>query len=175
MARNLTAIDWCPWGAVVLCGVVLILAGCSAINGHEDVYAMSKEAAIAFDNQEDAKAEQLYKGLVKQAPNDAENWFRLGNLYARTNHPDQAVEAYQRALMADGNNPKIWHNLGVVRLRQAWASLIQAETLAPPDGSLHDETQSLVKTLGELPALGGTPSMNTGGSKDSPPTTPAVK
>jgi cytochrome c-type biogenesis protein CcmH/NrfG len=170
MARNLTTI---PLYAVVLCGVAL--GGCSTINGHEDVYAMSKEAAIAFDNQEDAKAEQLYKGLIRQAPNDSENWFRLGNLYARTNHPDQAIEAYQRALLADGNNSKIWHNLGIVRLRQAWASLIQAETLAPPDSNLHDETHDLVKALGELPVLDGTPSKSPDGSKDTPTTTPIVK
>jgi len=142
---------WCA----LLCGV--LLAGCTTLGEHKDIYTLSKEAEIAFDNQEDAKAEQLYKGLVKQAPNDAENWFRLGNLYARTNHPDQAVETYQHALMLDGNNPKIWHNLGVVRLRQAWASLMQAEILAPPDSDLYNRTHDMVKALGNLPALGGAP------------------
>jgi len=162
MAGNLSIRSRCMRYAV-LGG--LLLTGCAAIGEHKDIYALSKEAEIAFDNQEDAKAEQLYKGLIKQAPNDAENWFRLGNLYARTNHPDQAVEAYQHALMLDGNNPKIWHNLGVVRLRQAWASLMQAEVLTPPDSSLFGETHDMVKALGELPALGGAPSPNKAGPK----------
>ncbi|HUO45183.1 MAG TPA: tetratricopeptide repeat protein [Burkholderiales bacterium] len=159
------------------CGAALcavLLAGCAAAGEHKDVYALSKEAEIAFDNQEDAKAEQLYKGLIKQAPNDAESWFRLGNLYARTNHPDQAVDAYQHALMLDGNNPKIWHNLGVVRLRQAWASLMQAEVLTSPDSGLYDETHDMVRLLGELPALGGASPKNDA-SASSSKTVPAKK
>ena len=175
MARNLTATDWRLWRAA-LCGLI-VLSGCATIGEHKDIYALSKEAEIAFDNQEDAKAEQLYKGLVKQAPNDAENWFRLGNLYARTNHPDQAVEAYQHALMLDGANPKIWHNLGVVRLRQAWASLIQAENLTPPDSNLYGETRDLVKALGNLPVLGGTANSSTesANTKNTPAVNPNLK
>ena len=138
-------------------GVLLAAAcaGCAGGNGWEakpldpdaDLVTINREAELAYESGESAKAEALYKSLVRRMPNDAETWFRLGNLYARNNRPDEAANAYQKALLANNADPRAWHNLGVVRLRQAWAAMLQAYENLKPGNPLYESVEA---TLGEL-------------------------
>ena len=114
---------------------------------------MQREAQAAFDSGENARAEVLYKGLTRAMPNDAETWFRLGNLYARTDNADQAVNAYLTALSLDGTNSRAWHNLGIVRLRQAWAALLRANALTGEKEAVHTMSTELVRALEKMPYL----------------------
>ena len=138
---------------------VLFLAGCGAsavmqkIDNDPDVITINREAQLAYEGGENAKAEALYKSLVRKMPNDAETWFRLGNLYARANRPDEAANAYQRALIADNANPRAWHNLGVIRLRQAWASMMQAQEYLKPDAPLYQSVDQVLKQLEKMPIV----------------------
>ena len=118
-----------------------------------DVITINREAELAYEGGESAKAEALYKSLVRKIPNDAETWFRLGNLYARGNRPDEAANAYQRALLANNADPRAWHNLGVVRLRQAWASMLQAHEYLKPGQPLYDAVESTLKQLEQIPLV----------------------
>ena len=142
--------------AVVLLSV--LGAGCGAMESRsvgEDLVKMQQEAQAAFDTGENARAEVLYKGLLRSMPNDAETWFRLGNLYARTDNPDQAVNAYLTSLSLNGNDPRAWHNLGVVRLRQAWASLLRANALTPPKDPVNGMSGEMIRALEKMPYLSG--------------------
>jgi cytochrome c-type biogenesis protein CcmH/NrfG len=112
---------------------------------------MQREAQAAFDSGENARAEALYKGLLRAAPNDAETWFRLGNLYARTDNADQAVTAYLTALSINGNDARAWHNLGVVRLRQAWAALLRANTMAATSEPVYTMSNEMIRALEKVP------------------------
>ncbi|RZA12903.1 MAG: tetratricopeptide repeat protein, partial [Lysobacteraceae bacterium] len=73
---------------------------------------------------EAARTEALYISVLRRIPNEAETWFRLGNLYANNNRPDPAAAAYNRALLADNGNARAYHNLAIIRLRQAYAALL---------------------------------------------------
>jgi cytochrome c-type biogenesis protein CcmH/NrfG len=132
------------------------LAGCAGVenrSGGEDFVKMQREAQAAFDSGENARAEALYKGLLRSTPNDAETWFRLGNLYARTDNVDQAVNAYLTALTLNGSDPRAWHNLGVIRLRQAWAALLRANALTAPKEPINQMSGEMIRLLEKLPYL----------------------
>jgi Flp pilus assembly protein TadD len=117
---------------------------------------------LAYETGDDAKAEALFQGLVRAVPNDPENWLRLGNLYARSNRPEDAAQAYQKSLMLNPNDPRVWYNLGVVRQRQAYAAFLQANLLFDKDDPLHARTEALVKQLALHPVV---PEVVEGGTK----------
>lgn len=143
------------FAAIVLC---VLVAGCGGMetrpdSGGEEFLKMQREAQAAFDSGENARAEVLYKGLLRAMPNDAETWFRLGNLYARTDNAEQAVNAYLTCLSLNGNDARAWHNLGVVRLRQAWASLLRANTLTAPPEPIYKMSSDMIHALEKVPYL----------------------
>jgi tetratricopeptide (TPR) repeat protein len=144
--------------------LAVLCAGCAAGGGNDeaapldpdaDLITINRQAEFAYENGESAKAEALYKSLVRRMPNDGETWFRLGNLYARNNLAEQAANAYQKALMANNADARAWHNLGVVRLRQAWASMLQAHDYLKPGMPLYESVDALLKQLEKIPLLEG--------------------
>ena len=152
--------------ALPLCAALLAaMGGCTTtiatairtFDNDPDLVTINREAQLAYESGEDAKAEALYKSLVRRMPNDAETWLRLGNLYARSNHPDEAANAYQKALIANSADPRAWHNLGVVRLRQAWASMLQAHANLDPGDPLYRNVEETIRHLSQLPLLEASP------------------
>lgn len=128
--------------------LLALLSACSTptvIGG--DVFDLHRNAVLAYESGEDARAEALYQGLTRAAPNDPETWLRLGNLYARSNKPDDAADAYQQALLLNPNNHRVWYNLGVIRQRQAHAALIQANMLSEQNDPLHAKTEAMIEKL----------------------------
>lgn len=133
----------------------LVLSGCAALPGHHgDLYQMRRDAQMAYADEQNDRAEKLLLGVTRAVPNDAEAWFYLGNLYARTERPDEAVQAYQKALMLNGADAKAWHNLGVVRLRAAWAAFIQAFNTVPENDPLRPRIEALIGAMEKLPLDG---------------------
>ena len=124
-----------------------------------DLVGLNREAQLAAESGETAKAEVLYRSLVKRMPNDASTWLRLGNLYARNNKPDEAVGAYQRALIANNAESRAWYNLGVVRLRQAWAAMLQVQVQLDDatEPTLRKQAEDVLEHLEKLPFIEGTP------------------
>ncbi len=150
----------CVAAACVL-AAALALSGCastvaSAIkltDDDPDVITINRDAQLAYEKGEDAKAETLYRSLARRMPTDSETWVRLGNLYARRNLPDDAAAAYQRALIANNSEVRAWHNLGVVRLRQAYAALLQAFANLQPQSPLYRQVEATLDQLSQLPML----------------------
>lgn len=145
-------------GLVLFAG--LLLSGCGTLSGgpsdlpqRSDLFQLSNEAQLAYESGEDAKAEQLYMALLRKTPNDPEIWFRLGNLYARAHRPDAAADAYQRVLSINNTEHRAWYNLGIVRLRQGWAAMIQAYGHAPAGDVVHGESGRMIGHLERMPGL----------------------
>ena len=147
--------------ALIMLVAAIALGGCSAavstaikaIDNAPDLVTINREAELAYESGEAAKAEALYKSLARRVPTDAEIWLRLGNLYARNNRPDEAANAYQRALMINNAESRAWHNLSVVRLRQAWAALLQAQATTGAKDALAPQVDAALEHLAKLPAL----------------------
>jgi cytochrome c-type biogenesis protein CcmH/NrfG len=139
-----------------LAAALIVLAGCAQVPGmpeRSDLFQLSNEAQLAYEKGEDARAEQLYMALSRQTPNDHEIWLRLGNLYARSHKPDAAADAYQRALAINGSDARAWYNLGVVRLRQGWMSLIQAYNFSGDRDPVNTQSQGMIEFLGKMPGV----------------------
>jgi len=65
-------------------------------------YAQSlKDAQIAIDAEQYAKAKTILKNLVENKPKDVENYFYLGNVYLVTDYADSAKTFFQKGLEAD--------------------------------------------------------------------------
>ena len=152
---------------LIASAALLLLCACSTptvIGG--DVFDLHRNAVLAYESGEDAKAEALYQGLARAAPNDAETWLRLGNLYARSNKPDDAADAYQHALLLNRNDQRVWYNLGVIRQRQAHAAFIQANQLADKADPLYAKTEAMIDKL--APAKATPEVIDAGATQDVP-------
>ncbi len=116
-----------------------LLAGCAGLGGGPaepgaaQIAAAREAGERAYAAREWAAAEPHYRTLVAAIPQDAELWFRLGNIYARVDKPDAAVAAYREALVRDGDLAKAWFNMGVVQLRQAANSFLKLGAHVDPD------------------------------------------
>lgn len=138
--------------AALALALALALGGCGTLlqPTTEDAIEMQKNAVLAYDGGDNAKAEALYLGLTRISPNDAEAWFRLGNLYARSDRADSAADAYRHALLLAPNDDRAWYNLGIVRQRQAEAAFIQAQQLSKPGDEINTRSTQLIKQLAPL-------------------------
>lgn len=146
------------FGLIIL--IFSLLAGCNALNIQPvksdlaDYTEIQKRANEAYQNEDWQSAEKDYKFLAQNIPGDIESWFRLGNIYARTDKLDAAVAAYREALIRDQDNSKIWHNLGVVQLRQATNTFIEMLEYTDSTDPLNQRAKIVVNTVSNLMATG---------------------
>lgn len=133
----------------------LALSACAALDsvmpGQNDPYLAQQQAMAAYEDEDNVRAEALFKSVLRVAPNDVPTWFYLGNLHARAQRPKEAAEAYEKVLMLNPNHERAWHNLAVVRLRQSRAAYIRAFELMPPGHPLHARTQAVLEVLSAVP------------------------
>ena len=108
------------------CCVVLCLAGaggCAATHGEFD----RRSAYKAYEAENYAMAAEEFEQLVGVIPQDAELWFRLGNSYARTEQPEEAVKAYKNALLRSPSMSKAWYNMGIIYMQQALKAFVDLQ------------------------------------------------
>ena len=133
--------------------LLCMLAACGTPGPeHENPYEMQKSALRAYQSGDDARAEALYLGLIRMAPNDPENLLRLGNLYARNGKPDRAAETYMQALLLNPGDTRLWYNLGLVRKRQAEAAMLQVMQLTKDDDPMHIKARAALEKCLHSPA-----------------------
>lgn len=113
----------------VVYGLVLALfalTGCAVQPERKNYLDVSRKAEQAYQRGDYALASTLYQQLTKAVPTLGMAWFRLGNIYANTGQPMEAIKAYNEALVRDDSQTKVWYNMGVIYARQAAAAFIQA-------------------------------------------------
>jgi cytochrome c-type biogenesis protein CcmH/NrfG len=139
------------------------LAGCAAGAGQGGALAQAAStpeselltrAQFTANDGEAARTEALYIAVLRKVPSEADTWYRLGNLYANNNRPEPAAAAYARALLADNGNARAYHNLAIIRMRQAYAALLQGQMSVPADDeALARRIDELIDELGRVSAL----------------------
>jgi cytochrome c-type biogenesis protein CcmH/NrfG len=107
-------------------------------------------ASEAYAEQDWAEAEKQFVILTRESPGEAEPWFKLGNIFARTLRTEPAIKAYRETLVREPQHVKAWHNMAVLQLREAGKSFGDREILLKPDDPLHDKTVKIQKTIDEL-------------------------
>ena len=81
----------------------------------EMAFAHAVHALAAGDY---ADAEQGFRSVIRQHPDNVGAIGNLGIIYARTHRAGDAIAAYQRALRLSPNDESILLNLGIVYLKQ---------------------------------------------------------
>lgn len=137
--------------------LLLIISGCNQLNiqpadkkNLENIVELQQQAEKAYEAQDWTTAERAYRQLSEEAPSQVEPWFRLGNIYARTDRLDAAVAAYRNALLRNSKNGKIWHNLGIVHLRQATTTFIDMLENTDANDPLNDRARYVVTAVGQI-------------------------
>ncbi len=147
----------------ILLILIIALPGCDLQNlkpsGNtsrdlSNIVELNKTAQVAYQNEDWKTAEIAYLKLTEKVPAEPEPWFRLGNIYARTENLDAAIVAYRKALFHDSKNSKIWHNLGVVQLRQATNTFIEMLEYTNEDDPLNRRAKNVIKSVSDLMASG---------------------
>ena len=110
--------------------LALLLAGCNQLGVKKedelkkpDLLLVQEQADEAYKNNDLAKSEEHYLTLVKALPDIPLHWFRLANIYVRTNRPEAAIGLYREAVLRDPKYAKAWFNLSIVQLKQSAYSL----------------------------------------------------
>jgi len=120
------------------------------------VLTTQQRADEAYRAGDMAHATVLYQQLTEMIPQEADYWYMLGNTYVRTQQPDPAVQAYQQAIARNPNHTRAWHNLGIVRMRQATAAFVSSAGTATAEDPMHAKSTQLVDALARI-GSGGTP------------------
>ncbi len=139
-----------------LCSLLLALSACEQsptkpdegpLTNLAEVYAL---AAKAYEAQNWAESEKHYATLTQQAPGEAEPWFKLGNIYARTFRADRALQSYRETLVREPLHKRAWHNMGIVQLREAANSFSELQQLVEPEDALYKKSVTIQKGVDEL-------------------------
>ncbi|MHB1543685.1 MAG: tetratricopeptide repeat protein [Gammaproteobacteria bacterium] len=137
----------------ILIGVaaLLLLEGCALSSPH--LLGVSRQAHAAYQSGKIALALKDYRILAEAHANDPYIWTRIGNLEAIQDQPKKAVTAYRRAIRINPQDGEAWYNMGMVKLREAWAMFIEAYNAIPVGNPAHAHIQTMIQALGRLPAL----------------------
>ena len=107
-------------------------------------------AAEAYEREDFVESEKHYTKIVKEVPNEILPWFRLGNIYARTNRYDAAILAYREVLVRDQSYVNAWYNLAIVQLKQAAGSFNEMQIYTDPSHPLHQRSKETFEGILDL-------------------------
>jgi tetratricopeptide (TPR) repeat protein len=134
--------------------VLLLIGACAPQQGlvrpPGNAFELRERAEQAYAQGDWLNAEKEYRALTRAVPTESEPWFRLGNIYAHLNQPEQALAAYKEALIRDPKNGKAWHNTGIVQLRQATSSFLALQQVTEAEDPLHQRAQKMVESVMQL-------------------------
>tara|TARA_B100001059_G_scaffold235105_1_gene279703 strand:+ start:10869 stop:11318 length:450 start_codon:yes stop_codon:yes gene_type:complete len=138
--------------------VILMILFISACSSTPQPEAGEKINLVELENRAEAAylaghldmAEGLYRTLLKSKDNYSQAWFRLGNIYTRTNRLDAAISAYQRCIQLDAEFDKAWYNLAIARMRQATDVLIDSQKYLQKETKTKDQIDELFIQLMRL-------------------------
>ncbi len=115
-----------------------------------DFLALKEEADFAYLNNDMVTSEKNYSILVKEMPVEALFWFRLANVYVRTNRPDAAISLYREAVLRDPKFSKAWYNLGIVQLKQTAFSLNEMLIYTDRNDPLYSKAATMLEEIKDI-------------------------
>ena len=104
-------------------------------------------ADTAYENGDMEASAEDYEILIKEMPLEASHWFRLANIYVRTNRPQLAIQLYREAVIRDPEFSKAWYNLSIIQLRQTAYSLTEMLAYTKEDDPLHKKAKSMLEGI----------------------------
>jgi tetratricopeptide (TPR) repeat protein len=112
-----------------------------------DLIKIQEQANIAYESDDLVTSEKNYEILIKELPEEAEPWFRLGNIYVRTNRPYAAISLYREAVLRDPQFAKAWYNMGIVQLKQTAFSLNEMLIYTDKQDPLYSKAATMLEQI----------------------------
>lgn len=139
-------------GLIIL--LVQSLSGCTAtetkIDNNQpavDLMDIRQKADQAYIDDDFVASEEYYTVLVKEVPEEAEHWFRLANVYVKTDRPYAAMNLYREAVIRDPEFTRAWYNLGIVQLKQTAFSLNEMLIYTDSNDPLHSKAEIMLEKI----------------------------
>ena len=136
---------------IIFISLLLSLSACNQLGVKEeteevkpDLFELQKQADQAYLNDEFADAERDYEILIKELPEIALHWFRLGNIYVRTNRPAAAINLYREAVIREPTYAKAWFNMSIVQLKQTAYSLNEMLLYTDKNDPMYSKAKGLL-------------------------------
>ena len=136
---------------IIIITLLLSLAGCNQLGIKDteeetkpDLFELQKQADQAYLNDDYTAAERDYEILIKELPEIALHWFRLGNIYVRTNRPAAAISLYREAVLRDPTYAKAWYNMSIVQLKQTAYSLNEMLLYTDKNDPMYSKARTLL-------------------------------
>ncbi len=134
---------------------IIILTACHSApqqrhQYEQSLYQLMSQATQAYNEARLDDAETLYLQVLSRNPDYAEANFKLGNIYSRQGRLEAAVIKYQHALSIDSGDGRVWHNLALVRVKQAIATLDIADQHIAQDSPYYQHLLQLQLHLNKL-------------------------
>ena len=134
--------------------ILTSLAGCNTAGVKEtetapkvDLLTLKEEADAAYLNDDLTTSEHHYEILIKELPEEAMHWYRLANIYVRTNRPNAAIDLYREAVIRDPTFAKAWYNMGIVQLKQTAYSLNEMLLYTDKNDPLYSKAASMLEQI----------------------------
>jgi tetratricopeptide (TPR) repeat protein len=83
----------------------------------EDKNNHDTHVAPVVDTQKEL---QILKGILEKEPENRNAWVQLGNKHFDLDQPMEAIEAYDKALAIEGNDPNVLTDQGIMYRRIGW-------------------------------------------------------
>ncbi len=120
---------------VVVFSVVGMLVGLMLSNSKEKVAPATQVSSAAPTINYQQKIRSLEE-IVAKEPENRKAWVELGHNYFDSDQPMKAIEAYDKALEMDGNDPNVLTDQGIMYRRFGWhdkaiANFKKANSLNP--------------------------------------------
>lgn len=121
---------------IVVALVAGVLGGVIFTNTNNKVAAVNTfdpASAPAIGYQQQIKT---LREILAREPDNRQAWVQLGHDYFDSNNPMQAIEAYDKALEMDANDPDVLTDQGIMFRRVGWfdkaiANFVKANELDP--------------------------------------------
>ncbi len=138
----------------------LLLHGCAVLdqNGaaadpQQALQALHREAQQAYAVDDLDRAGTVYEKILGQAEVDSETWFLIGNIHARKGDNARAVFAYRSALRTNAGDARVWNNLSVIHLKDAWLAAQAARRYSADKEPAFVNSQKIIDALSGLTFL----------------------
>lgn len=140
---------------------VLLLHGCTVLDQdstgtvpQQVLQALHREAQQAYAIDDLDRAGAVYEKILGQTEVDSETWFLIGNIHARKGDHERAIFAYRSALRINPGDARVWNNLSVIHLKDAWLAAQTAHRHSAGKEPAFINSQKLIDVLSGLTFLG---------------------
>lgn len=115
-----------------------------------DVLTLRQKADDAYQNNDLNNSAIFYEELIKKVPEEPLHWFRLANVYVRTNRQREAIDLYRETLIRDPKFSKAWYNLSIIQLKQTAYNLNEMLVYTDKNDPLYEKAANLLNGIQDI-------------------------